>query len=297
MNEIAERGIGLQLGVIGRWLVGVAFLLMALAKMYAFGDSGLYVSNAFERYLVLTTPLEPGLLAVSAARGLIALELVLGLALLVGGAARETAWLTIFLLGAFGVFLLTQLGAEDCGCFGEHLQLTPEVSILKNVLMGLFLVPTICWPDETKLRRKSLFVMMLASGLAVTLGMPTPDAALPAQENPREELELRAFLSMDCEHCQEVALMLTALAADLAPAAVRFYLNGTEEQLAEFHDLTGSFEVPYYMMTEAAFFEHIHGAPPRIVLARGENELAEWDHETLSDAALYEAIRTHAEQQ
>ena len=283
----------LKTGIAGllRVGVGMAFLVLALMKVYSFKDGEFAVSAAFELYLVNQTPLTERAHAAVASRALIWVELVLGGLLLFRYGARHVAVATIALLVVFTGYLFTQIGSPDCGCFGDHAQITPCMSALKNLVMIGMLVPSVLCVSLPRLCLKRTSGVAALSLLLVTAGMPiSRPAPVPDEGTNPEILAVQAYLSMDCEHCQEAAMMLAALEADLAPAEVVFYLLGTEEQLPEFLGITGSEQVRHQIIDDAVFWSHIESAPPRIELRRGAELLAGWNQDELSSDVLYEAI-------
>ena len=172
---------------------------------------------------------------------LIWVELVLGGLLLFRYGARHVAVANDRAAG--GVLRATcspQIGSPDCGCFGDHAQITPCMSALKNLVMIGMLVPSVLCVSLPRLCLKRTSGVAALSLLLVTAGMPiSRPAPVPDEGTNPEILAVQAYLSMDCEHCQEAAMMLAALEADLAPAEVVFYLLGTEEQLPEFLGING----------------------------------------------------------
>ena len=74
------------------------------------------------------------------ARFFIGLEFALGFLMLLPFYVKQLMQFTFLLLGGFTVHLiyLWAIGdTENCGCFGEMISMTPEQSILKNLVMIL----------------------------------------------------------------------------------------------------------------------------------------------------------------
>ena len=72
------------------------------------------------------------------ARFFIGLEFALGFLMLFPFYIKQLMQFTFFLLGGFTLHLiyLWSIGDTDnCGCFGEMISMTPEQSIIKNIIM------------------------------------------------------------------------------------------------------------------------------------------------------------------
>ena len=72
------------------------------------------------------------------ARFFIGLEFALGILMFLPFYVKQLMQITFLLLGGFTVHLiyLWLIGdTENCGCFGEMISMTPEQSILKNMVM------------------------------------------------------------------------------------------------------------------------------------------------------------------
>merc|ERR1711991_530471 len=71
-------------------------------------------------------------------RFFIGLEFALGLLMLLPFYVKQLMQFTFLLLGGFTIHLiyLWSIGdTENCGCFGEMISMTPEQSIIKNLIM------------------------------------------------------------------------------------------------------------------------------------------------------------------
>lgn len=99
--------------------------------------------------------------------GMIVLEIVLGIALILGFLPRLTAWIFLLLVGFFtiltgftyltgyvpsevnffefskwGKYVATNMKVTDCGCFGDFIKLEPKISFIKDLVL---LVPAIAF--------------------------------------------------------------------------------------------------------------------------------------------------------
>ena len=99
--------------------------------------------------------------------GMIVLEIVLGIALIIGFRPRLTAWVFLLLVvfftvltgftyltgyvpsdvnffefGKWGKYVATNMKVTDCGCFGDFIKLEPRISFIKDLVL---LVPAIAF--------------------------------------------------------------------------------------------------------------------------------------------------------
>ena len=105
--------------------------------------------------------------------GLVEVEILLGLWLLSGAAARAAWWAALVLFGAFAVFTLQRAisGAESCGCFGK-VQLNPWYTLVLDCLaIGALILwrpgPAVGVADRTSVHRGTV-----AAILAILIGVP-----------------------------------------------------------------------------------------------------------------------------
>lgn len=72
---------------------------------------------------------------------IIALEMILGFALILGYRMKNTAWILLFMIGFFTVLTYyTHVTGEpsDCGCFGDFIKLEPKQSFHKDLVLLVF---------------------------------------------------------------------------------------------------------------------------------------------------------------
>lgn len=124
-----------------RVFVGVLFIFSGLVKL----NDPLGFSYKLEDYFapdVLNLMfLEP--FALSLAVFLVILEVLLGVALLLGFKTKLTVW-SLFLLIVFFTFLTFYSAyfnkVTDCGCFGDAIPLTPWQSFFKDIILLVFIL-------------------------------------------------------------------------------------------------------------------------------------------------------------
>lgn len=147
-----------------RVIVGVVFLVSALAKLAAIDHFELYV------YSYGFFPLS---VCYVLARLCIAGELFLGLVTLVGWFPRTMRLLTVLTLLFFSMFLCYALLSgrnESCQCFGQWLEMNPVQSLLKNaVLLVLVLLYYRLYGGDRFAKKRWKVIVGLAIAISVTV--------------------------------------------------------------------------------------------------------------------------------
>lgn len=152
-----------------RWIVGLLFIFSGLIK----ANDPLGLSYKMQEFFEAWSMSGLNPMTFSLAIGMNVLEILLGVAMIVGYKMRIFSWLILLLTIFFG--FLTGYAAlsgkfQSCGCFGDCLPLTPVQSFLKDlVLLALILIIFVhrksIQPDFT---HKSIAVGILAG--AIVLG-------------------------------------------------------------------------------------------------------------------------------
>ena len=108
---------------------------------------------------------------------LIVLEIVLGVAVLIGYKMRDTTFILILLI-AFFTFLTFYSAyfnkVTDCGCFGDAIPLTPWESFTKDLIL-VVLIGYLFWGREYHAsllgNKTAAFILAALTGLSVYLGV------------------------------------------------------------------------------------------------------------------------------
>ena len=157
---------------VGVWFVfsGMVKAIDPIGTAYKMEDYFTAFETTFEglhNFMKGLAPLFPWLAghSISFSIGMIILEIVLGVALIIGWRNRLTAWLLFILMVVFtfltgftyltgfvptdanffdfaqwGPYVKEQMRVTDCGCFGDFIKLDPKISFFKD--LGL-LVPSV----------------------------------------------------------------------------------------------------------------------------------------------------------
>ncbi len=206
--EMKKIGIPRILSII----VGIVFIFSGLVKLLdvsAFQNLIIQYGLSFFQYLA---PL------------IILLEILLGLALLLGIYQRITAIATICLLLVFtGAYTYGYLvyAVEDCGCFGNLVKSTPAITYTRNVILIVLLV-MIAFLDKTIINsvpQWKVIIMLaimipsiFASGMTFRIkrnhndshpfeGMNISETPLKKIIGTDDKSKLVLFMSYQCQHC------------------------------------------------------------------------------------------------
>lgn len=274
----------MSIHIILRLLFAMSFLFSAYTKFIAPGY--------FEITLMDQGIAETRIIAAHLTRLFIAVEFFLGLVLMTPFYTKKALLLSIFLLFAFSFHLgyLWMMGSEEnCGCFGKMIAMTPQESLLKNIL--LLALSGYLYRFTSTEKRNFAFVLFLFFGtpIAIYASLPLPNFEgnqfskfSHFEKKGRLDLtqgqHLVAVFNLDCEHCQKAATLLskyTKKNKDLPPIYVLYYKEGTTS-VAAFEQQTQS-NFPYAFIDVNDFFDLIGNAPPRVYYLNDGEVIQRWD--------------------
>jgi uncharacterized membrane protein YphA (DoxX/SURF4 family) len=277
-----------RLKLLLRFLLAGVFIFSAISKLLSVG-------------LFEITIVEQGIFSTRAqaaypARILIAFEFFLGASLLFPFFLKRIFLpLAIAMLAAFTVLQVYQLTfgeqTQDCGCFGELIKMSSTESLLKNIiLLGLSIH---LWRTTREEKRSVAIpsILVVASVAAVLLLAPVRgnyDGNF-AQYTKFEKAglvdltsgdKLVAVFNAECEHCQETARELSALAAKNShlPKIYVLMFSESDSSVSAFSKKTDT-DYPYHAIAEDEFFDLIGNSPPRIYWLQDGKIKAQWDDE------------------
>ena len=226
------------------------------------------------------------------ARFFIGLEFALGFLMLLPFYIKQLMQFTFFLLGGFTLHLiyLWSIGDTDnCGCFGEMISMTPEQSIIKNIIM-LTIALAVFKTAETKKIKKIIPVVFSAiTIISMWIILPIPnhnefpfDSFTHFETRGRVDLssgeKLVAIFNLDCEHCQETANELAKLKRSVKnfPEFYVLYFQEGSTSVEDFESITQS-SFPYDLIEVNTFFDLIGDSPPRVYNLKDGKVLEIWD--------------------
>ena len=265
-------------------LLAITFLFSAYTKAVGPGffeitlmDQGIAPNRSIAAYL---------------ARFFIGLEFALGFLMLFPFYIKQLMQFTFFLLGGFTLHLiyLWSIGDTDnCGCFGEMISMTPEQSIIKNIIM-LAIALAVFKTAETKKIKKTIPVVFSAvTIISMWIILPIPnhnefpfDSFTHFETRGRVDLssgeKLVAIFNLDCEHCQETANELGKLKRSVEnfPEFYVLYFQEGSTSVEDFESITQS-SFPYDLIEVNTFFDLIGDSPPRVYNLKDGKVLEIWD--------------------
>lgn len=232
------------------------------------------------------------------ARLLIGLELFTGLLLLVSYNLRKfTLPLTIGLLVFFIIYLIVQIATSgntgNCGCFGEHLRMTPLQGIIKNLIMtGGALIVHVLY-GGWKVRLNSLVLSLAGVTAAIVPFIINPIDYSYSSNNLEEKvgypLELNllyspddsskveipsvdlrkgkhvvAFISLTCHHCRIAAKKFRLIKKNNPALPIYFVMNGDKENYQPFIADTKADNIPSSYCSAKPFVRLASTHLPRI---------------------------------
>ena len=268
-------------------------LQLLLAVTFIFSAYTKAVGPGFFEITLIDQGLAPGrVFAGHMARFFIGLEFALGLLMLLPFYIKPLMKIIFLMLGGFTVHLifLWSIGdTENCGCFGEMISMTPEQSILKNLVM-LAVAFVIFKTAQTRHISKVIPLGFTgATILSMWLFLPMPNHEdFPfgnfTHFEPKGRVDLSsgekliAIFNLDCEHCQEAAKELGELQRqheNFPELYVLFYQEGATT-VQGFESITRS-SSPYAFIEVNTFFDLIGDSPPRIYYLNNGTVAEIWD--------------------
>lgn len=154
---------------ISRVLVGVLFIISGLIKLNDPVGFSFKLQEYFSAEVLGLPFLQPYALAIAVV--IVIIEVILGVALLVGYKRKITVW-SLLLMIVFFTFLTFYSAyfnkVTDCGCFGDALKLTPWQSFTKDVvLLVLILILFFNRKHITKVFKKMVSALIVGSSLVL----------------------------------------------------------------------------------------------------------------------------------
>lgn len=284
-----------------RILVSALFLLSAIAKLY---DTPSVAIAGFETKFLGPMGIT-GVFAQVMSRLLIGLEFSIAVLLLLPYYVKKVVFpATIGLLLIFTIHLIYELisgKGGNCGCMGELIPMSHEVSIVKNVItITLLILPLTKFRSglEEKKNIHPIFHIGLTISLLMFILLP-PGGGQVTGENVEgattrydqyfEDLgkgnKLVCFFSPTCEHCQATGKKLTELKQKypgLIPEIKIMFLdesveqNGSPDEVAKYFEIIGQtydYKVLPTLEFMDVFWNGDNDVPGVVYLQEGEEKL------------------------
>ena len=265
-------------------LLGITFLFSAYTKA---------VGPGFFEITLMDQGIAPDrIIASYLARFFIGLEFALGFLMLLPFYVKRLMQFTFFLLGGFTLHLiyLWSIGDTDnCGCFGEMISMTPEQSIIKNMIMLAIAFVVYRSAQTKKIKIIIPIVFSAATIISMWIILPIPnhkefpfESFTHFETRGRVDLSsgenLVAIFNLDCEHCQQAATELGELKRNQEnfPELYVLYFQEGSTTVEDFESITQS-SFPYDLLEVNTFFDLIGDSPPRVYHLKDGKVLGIWD--------------------
>ena len=265
-------------------LLGTTFLFSAYTKA---------VGPGFFEITLMDQGIAPDrIIASYLARFFIGLEFALGFLMFLPFYVKRLMQFTFFLLGGFTLHLiyLWSIGDTDnCGCFGEMISMTPEQSIIKNMIMLAIAFVVFRSAQTKKIKIIIPIVFSAATIISMWIILPIPnhkefpfESFTHFETRGRVDLSsgenLVAIFNLDCEHCQQAATELGELKRNQEnfPELYVLYFQEGSTTVEDFESITQS-SFPYDLIEVNTFFDLIGDSPPRVYHLKDGKVLGIWD--------------------
>lgn len=256
----------------------------------------LFPIEAFEIQLVKEAGVSWALTPV-ASRGLILLEFSLGAMLLFGSFVTAVLWIALAVLLVFTTYLswllISGSTAENCGCFGELLPMTPVQGLWKNLVLMIMTLSLITWGK--KRRGWSWWPGGIAASVlflaALLVFEPLPRAAAPAGPDNMETGILNAgglgtdfsrgrhavlVMYSECIHCRQLANLMSTMDPALAGTALHLLIYGSPEGVERFIGENGLQAFHYAGTSDREVLKAIDGTFPTLILVENGRVTGKW---------------------
>ena len=260
------------------------------------------------------------------ARLLIGLEFFLGLLLILNYNLKKfTLPFTIGLLLFFIIYLTVQIFTSgnhgNCGCFGEHLKMTPLQAIIKNLVMIAACLVVYFLFDGWKLKYNKLVLSFIFVTVVIVPFIVNPIDYAYTSNNLDEkinyplELELLyepedtakveipkidlrkgkhvvSFISLTCPHCRVAAKKFRLIKKNNPAISIYFLLNGDKKNYKEFIEDTHADNIPSSYCLGKTFVYLAGTTLPRIYYLDNGILVKKVDYYELSQYKIEDWIKT-----
>lgn len=260
------------------------------------------------------------------ARLLIGLEFFIGMLLILNYNLKKfTLPFTIALLGFFiiylGIQIITSGNNGNCGCFGEHLKMTPLEAIIKNVVMIAACALVYFLSEGWKIKFNKLFLSLAGVSVVIIPFFVNPvDYAYTSNnldekvnypleldllyhpddtakvEIPKVDLrkgkQVVALLSLTCSHCRIAAKKFRLIKKNNPDLPIYFILNGEKSNYAGFIEDTKADNIPSSYCLGKTFIQLASTSLPRIYYLDNGIVVKKVDYYELNQYTIENWIKT-----
>jgi len=290
----------IKLKMIIRYFLGLVFIVSALLKMLSIDSFEVYIySFGLLKYnvaLVLT-------------RLIIAVEILLGTLLILGIYIKKTVIISLILLSLFCVFisyLLFTNNEEHCHCFGDVVQLSHTVTLVKNLVFIALLLFIYTSIETSEKHKKWFFLVSFVLSFSLPFLFAFPHSAFNnryTNNNDYNEVLLKEYINQeqqfaqgkhilcffgtDCKFCKLASNKLSNIVADLNEHdIVKVVSWGTESAIANFYIEANSISFKHTFLAPEKLLKITEGAVPLIILLEDGVIKGKYNYGNLNETAI-----------
>ena len=275
-----DRKRGVIIKAVIKILLGTVFVVSAITKMLSIDSFEIFIFGFGIFSLNISFLI---------ARLVISAEIFLGLMLIFGWRQKLTVILSLSMLAVFTVFiiyLIQSSKADHCYCFGDIIEMSNPVSIIKNIVLAVLLYISTPSREIRIKHRKLIFSALVIISLAIPMAF-TPPAFLVnnwyakrisfneqlfyefLDENPRfaSGKKVISFFGTGCIYCKMAAQKLSVI-VDKSDNSDKFeyFFWGTEEEVDSFFVEIKSPRLNSTIIDSDKFLKITNGRMPLILL-------------------------------
>ena len=283
-----------------RVTIGVLLCLAAVAKGAEFDRLELYIFSFGWFGLGVSFWL---------ARLLVAAELVVGLALVLGIRRRATTLAALAMTLMFSAFLGYALltGRNDnCHCLGELVEMSPAMSLLKNGALAIALL--LILPQRGGTRIRDRWVAVGAAIITIGTFIYSPPDNINPHRTYDEVVDRAMFDTLATADGRRMVCMYSTSCpyCELASSKIgsiirRHKLSNTEVWFADFGRLNDSIvsafyertlspTLPYRALPIGTFLRLTDGEMPVVLLVDGDSVVHQYNYRTIDEATILQFL-------
>jgi uncharacterized membrane protein YphA (DoxX/SURF4 family) len=221
------------------------------------------------------------------------LEIVTGVALVLGFAPRLNTWIVLAMFAVFSgglVFALHKGGVKDCGCFGTYVPMSPMFALARNLVLmaGAGVLCVIHRKDEIRWKTWQVATLMLATSVCGVASGWSTHAPLVDQQITKfgktfptwgfthDKVDfskgdfLLVFFYPDCPHCWTAAASIKGLVAS-GERVIGIVPEGYGQAAIDDYRKKMDVSFPVMRVTGAFFEKSTIGSPTFVVVRDGKN--------------------------
>ena len=287
-----------------RTIIGVVFIISAIMKLVSMDSFEIYI------YSLNITSLNNSFII---SRLVISFEFIIGLLLIFKVYLRSTIFISAISLIGFTIFisyLIINNNNEHCHCFGDSLQMSHRISILKNIILIVLLM--IIFPRAILKYKfqKIVFSLIVLTGLITPFIVSTPDSFMIdnyAKQATYNEIALNnftnnyeykkgkhiiCFFGASCRFCELTARKLEVISENSTHSEIISHVFwGTKNQVEEFYEKNNIPKLDYMTIPGSEFLKITDGKMPLIVLIQDGEIVSKYGYRDLLEVEIMEFLK------